>query len=835
MFWLLVSVIWFLTDEQSEEVNMFDRFTNRARQVIILARKEADRFNHNYIGTEHILLGLIKLGEGVAVNVLRRMGLDFETVRLEVEKAVGTGPETKMIGEIPLTSRAKKVIEYAVEEAKALHHSYIGTEHLLLGLLREGEGVAARILKNLDINLDEVRAEILKELESGIMPPGEAEEAKRKGVETPALKAFGRDLTEFAKEDKLDPVIGRENEIERVIQVLCRRTKNNPVLIGEAGVGKTAIVEGLAQRVESGNVPELLMDKRIITLDLALMVAGTKYRGQFEERIKAVMDEIRRSKNVILFIDELHTIVGAGAAEGAIDASNILKPALSRGEVQCIGATTMNEYRKYIEKDAALERRFQIIRVDPNTVDETIQILKGLKQKYEVHHKVKYTDSALDAAARLSDRYLSGRYLPDKAVDLVDEAGAKARISAMTRPPDVKQLEQAIEEAKKAKEQAIAKQDYEQAANMRDKERKGREELEKLITQWKGSKSKKEVIVTDEEIAQIVSKWTGVPVSRLEEAETKKLLRMEEELHKRVVGQHEAVTAISRALRRSRADLKDPRRPIGSFVFLGPTGVGKTLLGRALAEFMFDDPDAMVQLDMSEYMEKFTVSRLTGSPPGYVGYEEGGQLTESVRRKPYSVVLFDEIEKAHPDVVNVLLQILEEGKLTDSLGRTVDFRNTVIIMTSNVGADLIRKQSTIGFQEVSEEVTYEKMKDQLMGEVKKTFKPEFLNRIDDMIVFRMLIRDELKQIVDYELKIIMERLKGQQIELELSDSCKEFLIEKGYDPKFGARPLKRAIERYIEDTLAEELLKAKVGGGKEPARRRIRADIKDGKVVFEFK
>lgn len=812
---------------------MFDRFTNRARQVIILARKEADRFNHNYIGTEHILLGLVKLGEGVAVNVLRRMGLDFETVRLEVEKAVGTGPETKMIGEIPLTSRAKKVIEYAVEEAKALHHSYIGTEHLLLGLLREGEGVAARILKNLDINLDEVRAEILKELESGIMPPSEAEEGKRKGVETPALKAFGRNLTEQAKENKLDPVIGREKEIERVVQVLCRRTKNNPVLIGEAGVGKTAIVEGLAQRIESGNVPEILIDKQIITLDLALMVAGTKYRGQFEERIKAVMDEIRRAKNIILFIDELHTIVGAGAAEGAIDASNILKPALARGEVQCIGATTMNEYRKYIEKDAALERRFQVIRVDPNTVDETIEILKGLKQRYEAHHKVKYTDSSLEAASKLADRYLSGRYLPDKAVDLVDEAGARARINAMTRPPDVKQLEQAIEEAKKAKEQAIAKQDYELAASMRDKERTTREELEKLITQWKGSKSKKEVIVNDEDIAHIVSKWTGVPVSRLEEAETQKLLRMEEELHKRVVGQHEAVSAISRALRRSRADLKDPRRPIGSFIFLGPTGVGKTLLGRALAEFMFNDPDAMIQLDMSEYMEKFTVSRLTGSPPGYVGYEEGGQLTEAIRRKPYSVVLFDEIEKAHPDVMNVLLQILEDGKLTDSLGRTVDFRNTVIIMTSNVGADLIRKQSSIGFQEVSDEVSYEKMKDQLMAEVKKTFRPEFLNRIDDIIVFRILVKDELKQIVDFELKIVLERLKGQQIELELSDPAKEFLIEKGYDPKFGARPLKRAIERYIEDPLAEELLKAKAGGAKEPAKRKIKADVEGGKVVFK--
>jgi len=815
---------------------MFDRFTNRARQVIILARKEADRFNHNYIGTEHILLGLIRLGEGVAVNVLRRMGLDFETVRLEVEKAVGTGPEMKMIGEIPLTSRAKKVIEYAVSEAKNLQHSYIGTEHLLLGLLHEGEGVAARILKNLGINLGEVRAEILKELESGITSSEGTEQAKHKGNDTPALKAFGRNLTELAKEEKLDPVIGRGKEIERVIQILCRRTKNNPVLIGEAGVGKTAIVEGLAQNIESGNVPEILLGKQLVVLDLALMVAGTKYRGQFEERIKAVMDEIRRSKNILLFIDELHTIVGAGAAEGAIDASSILKPALARGEIQCIGATTMNEYRKYIEKDAALERRFQVIRVMPNSIKETIEILKGLRPKYESHHKVKYTDKALDAAAVLSDRYLSGRYLPDKAIDLMDESGAKARIGAMTRPPDVKQIEKRIEDAKKAKEQAIAKQDYEQAAAQRDKERENRQELEKILTQWKGKKAKKEIVVTEEDIAQIISKWTGVPVSRLEEAETQKLLQMEGDLHKRVIGQNEAVTAVSRALRRSRARLKDPRRPIGSFVFLGPTGVGKTLLGKALAEFMFDDEDAIVQLDMSEYMEKFTASRLTGSPPGYVGYEEGGQLTEAVRRKPYSVVLFDEIEKAHPEVMNILLQILEDGKLTDSLGRAVDFRNTVIIMTSNVGADLIRKRGTIGFQEDTEEASYDKMKKQLMSEVKKAFKPEFLNRIDDIIVFRVLTKEELKQIVGLELKIVLDRLNDQSIELQITNAVKDLLVEKGYDPKFGARPLKRAIEKYIEDPLAEELLKTRTGISSQKAKaRKIRADIKGGKVTFQFK
>ena len=814
---------------------MFDRFTNRARQVIILARKEADRFNHNYIGTEHILLGLIKLGEGVAVNVLRRMGLDFETVRIEVEKAVGSGPETKMIGELPLTSRAKKVIEFAVSEAKQLSHSYIGTEHILLGLLREGEGVAARILKNLDVNLDEVRSEILRELEAGLTPQGGmTAKGKRKGGETPALTAFGRDLTEMAKEGKMDPVIGRDEEIERLIQVLCRRTKNNPALIGEAGVGKTAIAEGLAQRIDSGDVPELLMNKKLISLDLALMVAGTKYRGQFEERIKAVMDEIRRAKNIILFIDEMHTIVGAGAAEGAIDASSVLKPALARGEIQCIGATTMDEYRKYIEKDAALERRFQLIRVEPNTIDETIAILKGLREKYEDHHKVKYLDESLDASARLSDRYLSGRHLPDKAVDVMDEAGAKARISAMTRPPDVKQMEHKIDEAKKAKEEAIARQDYEQAATMRDKEREGREELERVLTEWKGSKAKKEILITEEDIAQIVSKWCGIPVSRLEEAETQKLLRMEEKLHQRVVGQHEAVVAISRALRRSRADLKDPRRPIGSFIFLGPSGVGKTLLARAMAEFMFDDEDAMVQLDMSEYMEKFTVSRLTGSPPGYVGYEEGGYLTEAVRRKPYSVVLFDEIEKAHPDVVNILLQILDSGNLSDSFGRTVDFRNTVIIMTSNVGADFIKKQSSIGFSEDNEEMHYDKMKEQLMTELKKAFKPEFLNRLDDIIVFRMLVKEELRQIVELELKSVFDRLKDKDLDFELTDKVRSFIIEQGYDPKYGARPIKRAIERNIEDPLAEEILKMKIEK-KDSKKKKIKADIKDGKVVFQHK
>ncbi len=818
---------------------MFDRFTNRARQVIIIARKEADRFNHNYIGTEHLLLGLIKLGQGVAVNVLRKMGLDFETIRLEVEKAVGSGPETKMIGEIPLTSRAKKVIELAVEEARNLNHSYIGTEHLLLGLLREGEGVAARILKNLDIDIEQARAEILNELESGFTPPSEEAEpgaggggtgavpGAKKASETPALKAFGRDLTEQAREGKLDPVIGRKEEIERVVQVLCRRSKNNPVLLGEAGVGKTAIVEGLAQEIINGKVPEILRGKKLITLDLALMVAGTKYRGQFEERIKAVMDEIRKSKNVVLFIDELHTIVGAGAAEGAIDASNILKPALSRGELQCVGATTYNEFRKYIEKDAALERRFQTITVEPPTVDETIAILKGLREKYENHHHAKYTDQALEAAARMSDRYLTGRYLPDKAIDLLDEAGAKARIASMSQPPNVKDLEKEIDSAKSLKEAAISSQEYEKAASMRDKEKEARKRLESTLEGWKENQKEEVVTVTEDDIAAIIAKWTRIPLSRLEEEETEKLLRMESELHKRVIGQEESVTAISRALRRSRADLKDHRRPIGSFVFLGPTGVGKSLLARALAEFMFDDENAMIQLDMSEYMEKFSASRMTGSPPGYVGYEEGGQLTEQVRRRPYSVVLFDEIEKAHPDVMNMLLQILEEGTLTDNLGRKINFRNTVIIMTSNVGAELLNKQTTLGFKSGSEDQSFQGMKEKLLAELKRTFKPEFLNRIDDIIVFHQLGREHLMQIIEIELKKVTEQLKKKEIIITFDSTSKELLMEKGFDPKYGARPLKRAIQRYVEDALAEEILRAKKDKIKE-----IQATRKDDSIVF---
>jgi ATP-dependent Clp protease ATP-binding subunit ClpC len=793
---------------------MMNNFTPRAQQVLALARKEADRFNHNYVGTEHLLLGLIKLGQGVAVNVLQKMGLDLETVRMEVEKHVGSHPETKMVGNIPYTPRVKKVLALAGKEAKALNHSYVGTEHILLGLLREGEGVAARVLKSLEVDIERTRNEILKELDPNFTPPeSEAEspqEGNKKEVKTPALRAFGRDLTELAKKAELDPVIGRKDEIERVVQILCRRTKNNPVLLGEAGVGKTAIVEGLAQEIAAGDIPELLRDKRVITLDLALMVAGTKYRGQFEERIKAVMDEIRRSKNVILFIDELHTIVGAGSAEGAMDASNIIKPALSRGELQCVGATTLNEYRKYIEKDAALERRFQTVKVEAPSVDEAVQILKGLRPKYEAHHKARLTDEALEAAVKLSDRYLTGRFLPDKAIDVMDEAGARARINAMTRPPDVKDIEKEIEAIRIEKEAAIKAQDFEKAAALRDSEKQTKDKLERILTDWREQREEREVVVGADDILHIVSKWTGVPLHRMEEAETQKLLKMEDNLRERVIGQDEAVIAISKALRRSRADLKDPRRPIGSFIFLGPTGVGKTFLARSLAEFMFGDPDALIQIDMSEYMEKFTASRLIGSPPGYVGYEEGGQLSEAVRRRPYSVVLFDEIEKAHPDVMHLLLQILEEGKITDSLGRKIDFRNTIIIMTSNVGAEIIKRQSSMGFGAVSGTESYEQMRDKILEESKRVFKPEFLNRLDDMIVFHTLNRDDLVRIVDLEVAKVVTRVKAKEIKIQVDPTAVEFLIDKGYDPTYGARPMRRAVEKYLEDPFAEELLRSNI-------------------------
>jgi ATP-dependent Clp protease ATP-binding subunit ClpC len=803
---------------------MMNNFTPRAQQVLALARKEADRFNHNYVGTEHLLLGLIKLGQGVAVNVLQKMGLDLETVRQEVEKLVGSGPENKMSGNIPYTPRVKKVLALAGKEAKALQHSYVGTEHILLGLLREGEGVAAQVLKKLEIDLDRTRNEVLKELDPNFNPEEGEEEVldseevasggtARKESKTPALKAFGRDLTELAEKGELDPVIGRAEEIERVIQILCRRSKNNPVLIGEAGVGKTAIAEGLAQEIASGNVPELLVDKKVITLDLALMVAGTKYRGQFEERIKAVMDEIRKNRNIILFIDELHTIVGAGSAEGAMDASNIIKPALSRGELQCIGATTLNEYRKYIEKDSALERRFQSVKVEAPSVADTILILKGLRPKYEAHHKAVITDAALEAAAKLSDRYLTGRFLPDKAIDIMDEAGSRARIGAMTRPVATKELEAEIDRIRGEKEAAIKAQDFEKAAALRDSEKKAKEDLETVLANWRKDRDEHEVVVDEEAIMHVLSKWTGVPLQRMEQKETIKLLAMEDELKKRVVGQDEAVTAISKALRRSRADLKDPRRPIGSFVFLGPTGVGKTFLARSLAEFMFGDPDALIQIDMSEYMEKFTSSRLIGSPPGYVGYEEGGQLSEAVRRRPYSVVLFDEIEKAHPDVMHLLLQILEEGTVTDSLSRKIDFRNTIIILTSNVGAELIKKQTTLGFGAPTLDGSHDTMRDKILEESKRVFKPEFLNRLDDIIVFHTLSKEMLTRIVDLEVTKVAARIKDKDIHVALDASAHELLIEKGYDPSYGARPMRRAVERYLEDPIAEDILRGVIKRG----------------------
>jgi ATP-dependent Clp protease ATP-binding subunit ClpC len=806
-----------------------NNFTPRAQQVLALARKEADRFNHNYVGTEHLLLGLIKLGQGVAVNVLQKLGLDLETVRIEVEKQVGSGPDTKMSGNIPYTPRVKKVLALAGKEAKALNHSYVGTEHILLGLLREGDGVAARVLKTLEVDIERTRNEVLKELdpnfasgeqeggeqgeESSAGNPQESGSGGKKDVKTPALKAFGRDLTELARKGDLDPVIGRKSEIERVIQILCRRTKNNPVLIGEAGVGKTAIAEGLAQEIAAGNVPELLRDKKVITLDLALMVAGTKYRGQFEERIKAVMEEIRKARNVILFIDELHTIVGAGSAEGAMDASNIIKPALSRGELQCIGATTLNEFRKHIEKDSALERRFQQVMVEAPSVDESIEILKGLRPKYEAHHKAKMTDEALEAAAKLSDRYLTGRFLPDKAIDVMDEAGSRARINATMRPPDVKSIEAEIEEIKGRKEASIKAQDFEKAAALRDSEKEAKDKLENVLVEWRTRRDEQEVLVTDDDIRHVVSKWTGVPLSRMEQQDMDRLLRVSDELKGKVIGQDEAVYAMGKALRRSRADLKDPKRPIGSFIFLGPTGVGKTHLAKTLAQYMFGDESALIQIDMSEYMDAHNVSRLVGAPPGYVGYEEGGQLSEKVRRRPYSVVLFDEIEKAHPDIWNILLQILEDGVVTDSLGRKVDFRNTIIIMTSNVGADLIRKNMVMGFGVKSDEHSYEQMKDKMLTEAKRVFKPEFLNRLDDIIVFHSLTRDDLTKIVDIEVSKVLTRLKPRQITFRLTPEATAYLIEKGYDPAYGARPLRRAVERYLEDPMAEEILRGTIKNG----------------------
>ncbi|MDP2652955.1 MAG: ATP-dependent Clp protease ATP-binding subunit [Candidatus Omnitrophota bacterium] len=808
---------------------MFNRFTERARKVIVYAKEEARRFNHDYIGTEHLLLGLIREGEGVAAAVLQKLGLDLETIRIEVEKLVQPGPQTQVLGDIPFTPRSKKALELSAEEARALGHNYIGTEHLLLGLVKEGEGMAYRVLLNLGLDLGKLRNEVMELLGSGI-PGFNAQEQTGGGRsgKTPAIDAYGRNLNKLAKENKLDPVIGRQNEIERIVQILSRRTKNNPVLLGEAGVGKTAIVEGLAQLIIKGDVPELLREKNIVVLDLALMIAGTKYRGQFEERIKAIMDEIKRSGKIVLFIDELHTLVGAGAAEGAIDAANILKPALARGEIQCIGATTLDEYRKHIEKDAALERRFQTIMVDPPSVEQAIQILQGLRDKYEAHHRVRYSDEALEAAVKLSDRYISGRALPDKAVDILDEAGSRARIKAMEVPPDIKDLELQIEQLRKEKEAFIKSQDFEKAASMRDQERITREKLEKLRAEWSERRDTVTVTVGEEDIARVISQWTQIPLVRLGQNESEKLLKMEEQMRKNVVGQTEAISAIARAVRRSRAGIKDPKRPIGSFIFLGPTGVGKTLLARVLTEFMFGDADALIQIDMSEYMDKFNVSRLIGAPPGYVGYEEGGQLTEKVRRKPYSVVLLDEIEKAHPDVFNILLQVFEEGRLTDSLGRKVDFRNTIIIMTSNVGAEMLRSKGSLGFVSPAGDATYSDMKTRLLDEVKKVFKPEFLNRIDDIIVFQSLTKENLQQIVDLEVKHVTARLKDKDILVELSPEALELLIEKGFDPVFGARPLKRTIQRLLEDPLAEEIISGQYKDG-----TRIKVNRRNDNLVFE--
>ncbi len=798
---------------QSEDFDAMKNFTPRAKHILVLAQKEAERFNHDYVGTEHLLLGLIVLGEGVAVSVLKSMGLNLDQLRIEVEKLCGVGGPTKQAGLVPFTPRLKRVLILAAKEAKDMNYNFIGTEHLLLALMREGESAAARVLANMKININEVRRQVIQALDSDYLPEAEGMDVENESSvnagssdNLTALNAFGRNLTELAEKGMLDPVIGRQDEIERVIQILCRRTKNNPVLIGEAGVGKTAILEGLTQKIIEKTVPDALADKKVFALDLPLMIAGTKYRGQFEERIKAVIDEVKNSGNVILFIDELHTIVGAGGAEGAMDAANIIKPALSRGELQCVGATTMNEYRKGIEKDSALERRFQSIIVNPPSVEDTVKILDGLKETYEKHHNVKYTKSAIIAAARLSDRYITGRFLPDKAIDVMDEAGARARIFTVNPPLDTSKLEKDLSKLDKGKKDAISKQKFEEAASIRDKERSLKQKIDDLKKSWKNEKDSRIPNIDATKIAEIVAKLTGVPVQQMEEGESKRLLRMEKEIEKIVVGQSEAVEIISRALRRSRADLKNPARPIGSFIFLGPTGVGKTLLAKALTEFMFGDQDALIQVDMSEYMEKFNVSRLVGSPPGYIGHGEGGELTEKVRRRPYSVVLFDEIEKAHPDVIHMLLQILEEGKLTDSLGRRVDFRNTVVIMTSNVGAEQLVKGGSMGFA-ATDEMDKTKTCEHLLGIAKKHFKPEFINRVDDIIVFHRLTRKNLVKIIDIEMDKVRARLKHKEINLVVDDAVKDFLIEKGYKPEYGARPLRRAIERHMEDPLAEELIK----------------------------
>ncbi len=811
---------------------MFERFTDRARKVMQLANQEAQRFNHEYIGTEHVLLGLVKEGSGVAANVLKNLDIDLRKIRLEVERIVQHGPggDNATLGRLPHTPRAKKVIEYSIEEARNLNHNYVGTEHLLLGLLREQEGVAAQVLMNLGLKLEDVREEVLNLLGHNMPNENESgggERSERSGSgdrtsgktksKTPALDSFGRDLTELARQGKLDPVIGRTNEIERVIQILSRRQKNNPVLLGEAGVGKTAIVEGLAQLIVDGNAPDLLRDRRLVVLDLAMMVAGTKYRGQFEERIKAVMNEVRRAKNTILFIDELHTLVGAGGAEGAIDASNVLKPALARGEIQCIGATTLDEYRKYIEKDQALARRFQDVIVNPPSADEAVEILKGLRDRYEAHHRVQITDLALRAAVDLSERYISGRCLPDKAIDVIDEAGARIRLKAMTRPPDLKDIDVDIEKLNQEKESAVAEQDFEKAASLRDQADKLKKKKETVTKEWREKAKETDGVVDEEVVAEVVSKMTGVPLKKVGEDETNRLLKMEQELHGAVVSQDEAIKAIARAVRKSRAGFKDPKRPIGSFIFAGPTGVGKTLLAKSLAKFMFGNEEALISLDMSEYQEKHNVSRLWGAPPGYVGFEEGGQLTEKIRRKPYSVVLLDEIEKAHPDVWNALLQIMEEGRLTDSVGRVIDFKNAILIMTTNVGAETIITSDDLSSaflkgRKQDENATYAEMQKKLKARMDKEFRPEFLNRLDDIIVFRSLTKENLKSIVEMELAKVAKRLKDKSLLLVMTDVAKEFLIDKGSSTEYGARPLRRAVEQHLEDALAEAMLRGEFRG-----------------------
>ena len=837
---------------------MFDRFTDRAKKVMSFARQEAMKFNHEYIGTEHILLGLVQEGSGVAANVLKNMTIDLEKIRHEVEKIVKTGPSMVTMGQLPFTPRAKKVLELSLEEASQLSHNYIGTEHLLLGLIRENEGIAAQVLMNLGVKLDEVREEVLEflgasennnnggneeesensESQGNSGGSGSSQPSAGSGTpqgnsksKTPALDSFGRDLTELAREGKLDPVIGRDSEIERVVQILSRRTKNNPVLLGEAGVGKTAIVEGLAQRIVKGTVPEILRRKRLVVLDLAMMVAGTKYRGQFEERIKAVMTEVRRAKDVMLFIDELHTLVGAGGAEGAIDASNVLKPALSRGEVQCIGATTLDEYRKYIEKDGALERRFQTVNVEPPTPEQTIEILKGLRDKYEAHHRVTYTDGAFQSAVDLSTRYINNRFLPDKAIDVIDEAGARIRIKSMTAPPDLRDMDTEISRLNKEKEEAVAGQDFERAADLRDQAFKLGKKKEEIQREWRDRENSRESggVVDEDVIAETVSKMTGIPLNRLDQAEADRLINMENELGRDVIHQERAIQSIAKAVRRSRAGLKDPNRPMGSFVFLGPSGVGKTWLSKCLAKFMFGSEEAIIQIDMSEYMEKYKASRLVGAPPGYVGYEAGGQLTEKVRRRPYSVVLLDEIEKGHPDIFNMLLQIMEEGRLTDSFGRHIDFRNVILIMTSNIGANLIKNSTGLGFGKGPKESGADKMKDMIMGEVERHFRPEFINRLDEIVIFNQLGRDDMQRIVENELAKVNKRMKQKGHTLEVDQTVIDWLIEKSFHEDFGARPLKRGIEKHLEDPLSEQILR-----GKLDVPYAIRCTMVDGEIKYDM-